>query len=251
MVEARGHYDMAHRLLEVANGVCRYARACGYAEFNPAADLSRVLKPRGPVKHMAAIVNPEEIGLLLRAIDDCPGGLSVRYALKLLPYVFTRSGELRRATWQEIDLEAAIWTIPEKRMKARKEHVIPLPRQAVELFRELKQYSDGNPLVFPSPHNRTEPITGQALRTALRRAGFENNDMSVHGFRSCFSTLCNERGYDPDLIEKSLAHAPKNAVRAAYNRAEYFEKRRALLQEWADYLDELREGVNAGQKESL
>ena len=157
-----------------------------------------------------------------------------------MPYVFTRSGELRRATWPEIDLDKALWIIPAGRMKARREHTIPLPRQVVELFCELQRYNAGKPYVFASPHNRSEPITGEAMLNALRRMGFGPGDMSIHGFRSMFSTLCNEKGLDPDVIERSLAHAPKNAVRAAYNHAEYLEKRRVLLQDWADYLDSLK-----------
>ena len=239
-VESKGHYDLAHSLLGVANGVCKYARACGYAEFNPAADLSSVLKPCPPVKHRATIVEPAEIGRLLRAIDAYPGSISVRYALKIMPYVFTRSKELRLATWQELDLEKAVWTIPAERMKAKREHIVPLPRQAVELFRELHAYNGSKPYVFASHLTRPIHISGQALRKALRKMGFGNDDMTIHGFRSMFSTLCNEKGIDADVIERSLAHAPKNAVRAAYNHAEYMEKRRVLLQDWADYLDNLR-----------
>ena len=241
--EERGAVEMAHKLVQLAGKICSYARLVGYATFNAAAGLGEALPPLPPAKHRAAIISPPEIGGLLRAIETYPGDLSIRYALKILPYVFVRSGELRCAEWGELDFDKAVWIIPAGRMKMKRPHIVPLARQVVKLFEELRQWTGQGRLVFPSPFSASKPITDVGLLNALRRLGYGRDEMSIHGFRGMASTLLNEQGYRSDVIEAQLAHGERNAIRAAYNHAEYMEERRAMMQAWADYLDELRAGA--------
>ena len=255
LVEADGHNVTARKLAETAGQVCRYARTCGYALFNPADGLKEILRPVQTTHH-ASLTNPAEVGFLLRCIDEYQGGLSMIYALKILPYLALRSTELRGARWEEIDLDNALWVVPASRkdrakdgggMKTRVAHEVPLPRQVVELFRTLKKYQEPGPLCFPGRQSATQPISDMGLLNALRRMGFAKGQMTVHGFRGTFSTLLNERklewGFDGDIIEAQLAHKEGDKVRVAYNHASYLEQRRALLQRWADYLDELRDSA--------
>jgi integrase len=251
-VEAAGHNETAHKMVQTAGQICRYARRMGYAKFNPADGLVEDLRPV-ETKHYATIIDPEGIGHLLRSIDEYSGSISVSYALKLLPYLFLRSMELRGARWTEIDLENAVWTVPAWRreskkdgggMKRRREHIVPLSRQVVALYNELKMFTGKGPLCFPSPQSSTVCISDMSLLNGLRRMGFSKEEMTIHGFRAMFSTLINEKklelGIDPDIIESQLAHAPNDKVRDAYNHAQYLDQRRRMLQTWADYLDELR-----------
>ena len=238
--EARGCFEMARRLAQLCGQVTRYARLAGIVQADAASGLTEALTP-SPVRHHATITNPKEIGVLLRAIDDYPGEVVTRYALKILPYVFVRSGELRGALWAEIDLDAATWLIPAERMKKRRPHVVPLSPQVVRLFRELREVTGNGPLAFPSTFSATRCLTDMGLLNALRRMGYGKETMSIHGFRGMASTLLNEQGYRPDVIEVQLAHGERNAVRAAYNHADYLAERRTMMEAWADYLDELRE----------
>lgn len=193
-------------------------------------------------------------------IENYSGDISVMFALRLLPYLALRSTELRGARWQEIELEKAIWIIPASRaerpqdgggMKCRIAHKIPLPTQAINLFRELKEFNQPGELCFPGRQSASRCISDMTLLSALRRLGYSKEKMCVHGFRGTFSTLLNEKklewNFDADVIEKSLAHAGKDTIRASYNHADYFEQRKKLLQKWADYLDSLQE--QAGGKE--
>jgi len=232
--------ETAHRLAQLAGQVCRYARLVGYAKYDVASGLVEALPPV-QTEHYPAIIDPKEIGALLRAIDDYPGDVSTRYALRIMPYVFVRSGELRAATWKEFDLAGAEWVIPARRMKMKRPHNVPLARQVLALLAELREYSGGWDLLFPSPFSATRCISDMALLNALRRMGYGKEQMCVHGFRTTASTILNEQGYRPDVIEAQLSHGEKNAIRGAYNRAEYMPERRSMMQEWADYLDGLRE----------
>ncbi|MBD5646513.1 MAG: integrase arm-type DNA-binding domain-containing protein [Desulfovibrio sp.] len=241
-VEARGCIEMAHRLAQLCGQVTRYARLAGIVQADAASGLTEALAP-AVVRHYATITTPKEIGALLRAIDAYPGEVVTRYALKIIPYVFVRSEELRAAPWAEIDLEAATWLIPAERMKKRRPHAVPLAPQVVKLFRELREFTGNGPLVFPSTFSATRCLTDVGLLNALRRMGYGKEVMSIHGFRAMASTLLNEQGYRPDVIEAQLAHAEKNAVRAAYNHADYLPERRAMMEAWADYLDGLRESA--------
>ena len=242
--EERGHIETAHRLAQIAGQICRYARLAGYVKHDIISRLSEALPPV-QTKHFAAITDPVEIGHLLRAIDEYQGDVSVSYALRIIPYVFVRSGELRGAEWPEINLDAAEWVIPARRqngtgMKMKKPHVVPLAPQVVKRFTELKAVTGMGRYLFPSPFSAGRCISDVGLLNGLRRMGFGKDKMTIHGFRSMASTLLNEQGYRPDVIEAQLAHGDKNLIRAAYNRAEYLTERRQMMEEWANYLDGLR-----------
>ena len=238
--ESRGAIETAHRLVRLSGQVCRYARLIGYCKYDVASGLSEAL-PTIQTKHLATITDPKEIGHLMRSIDEYQGDISISYALKILLYTFVRSGELRAAEWAEIDLDGAEWVVPAGRMKIRQPHVVPLARQVVELLAVMGEHSGHGKLVFPSPFSATRCISDMGLLNALRRMGYEKGVMTIHGFRGMASTLLNEQGYRPDVIEIQLAHAERNTVRKAYNHAKYLPERRRMMQEWADYLDGLRE----------
>ena len=239
-IEARGAIETAHRVLQNCGQVFRYAIATGRAERDPAADLRGALSPV-KAKSMATITEPKTIGALLRNLDAYNGNLIVRAALRLAPYVFVRPGELQRAEWTEFDPDAAEWCIPASKMKMRQVHIVPLARQVVSILEDLRQYTGNGRFLFPSMRANSAPISNMTLLAALRRLGYDKETMTVHGFRSMASTLLNEQGYNRDWIERQLAHGERNSVRAAYNYAEYLPERRKMMQEWADYLDGLRE----------
>jgi integrase len=244
-VEARGVLETARRVRELASRILRYAVVTGRCQHDVAADLRGAVAT--PVAtHFASITDPAEVGKLLRAVDGYVGQPSVCYALRLLPYVFTRPGELRGARWSEFDLEgqAPQWRIAAARMKMGREHLVPLARQVVALLKELRQINGEGDLLFPGLLSAQQPISDMALNGALRRLGYSGDVMTSHGFRSTASTLLNETGYHPDLIELQLAHAERNKVRSAYNKAQRLAERRAMMQAWADYLDGLRAGGN-------
>ncbi|MDR1685019.1 MAG: integrase arm-type DNA-binding domain-containing protein [Desulfovibrio sp.] len=242
---------MAHRIAGVLNRVCLYAWDCGYTDRNLADRISNALKPQ-KAKHRAALITPAEVGMLLQKIYQYRGaGLSVSYCLKILPYLALRSEEIRGARWEEIDPDTAVWTIPAMRheygggMKMRIAHTIPLSRQVVSLFKELKEFQriviGDCDLCFPSPRFNGRRITSESLMVALKVI-HGSSDISVHGFRTTFSTLARERGFNAAHVEKQLAHRERDSVIEAYDRSTYFEQRRGDMQEWADYLDELRDG---------
>jgi integrase len=162
--------------------------------------------------------------------------------LKLAPYVFVRPGELRAAEWSEFDFKSAEWRIPAERMKMREAHIVPLSRQAIAILRDIQPLTSSGRLVFPSLRTNTRPISEGTLNAALRRLGFSKEDMTGHGFRTMASTLLNEQGWHPDLIELQLAHAERNKVRAAYNRSQRLDERRKMMQAWSDYLEALKVG---------
>ena len=245
----KGLHETSRRLLQIINQVFRYAIATGRAKHNIAADLRGALRPRR-VTHRAAIVEPSKVGQLLRDIDAYEGYFPLVCALKLAPLVFTRPTELRAARWSEFDLDEKEWRIPADRMKQRRQHIVPLSTQAVRILEDLHDATGDGTYLFPSIRTATRPISDATLLNALRRMGYQKQEMSVHGFRSIASTLLNELGYNRDWIERQLAHGEDNDVRAAYNHAEYLPERRRMMQEWADYLDKLRDNnvheVSAG-----
>jgi integrase len=175
---------------------------------------------------------------LLAGIDSYDGDVQTRLALKLLALTFVRTNELRSATWAEIELDKAEWTIPAQRMKTKAPHHVPLARQAVEAFRQLQALNGGWALVFPG-RRPAQPMSKNTILFALYRMGYHSR-MTAHGFRAIASTTLNELGYRPDVIERQLAHTEKNAVRAAYHRSQYLQERKAMMQQWADHLDALR-----------
>lgn len=240
-IETRGAYDLAHRVLQVCGQVFRYGIATGRCERNHSADLRGALTPH--VKKHQSAVRPEELPDLLRAISkyDETGDKQTRLALQLLAKTFCRTNELIGAEWCEFDLDNAIWIIPAERMKMKTEHVVPLAQQALAILSELKPISCGSRFVFPG-RNRDKPISNNTMLFALYRMGYKGK-MTGHGFRAVASTILNETGFKPDVIERQLAHCERNEVRGAYNRAEYLPERKRMMQHWADYLDAIEAGA--------
>ncbi len=243
-VESTGKLETAQRLKQKIGQVCRYAIVEGMAEVDPTGSLRGVLKtPK--THHHAAITEPKAIGALLRAIDGFEGQPVTLAALKLLPLVFVRPGELRHAEWLEFDLEAAVWHIPAERMKMGAAHIVPLSKQAVAILRALYPLTGPRGYVFPSVRTSTRPMSENTVNAALRRLGYSKDEMTGHGFRAMASSRLNEMGWTPDAIERQLAHAESNAVRAAYSHgAAYLDERRRMMQAWADYLDGIKTGGN-------
>lgn len=253
-IEERGAIETADRGLMLCRQVWRYGVATGRVSRDITADLKGALTPyRG--RHFAAITEPVKLGELLRAIQAYRGGPIVRAALQLAPLLFQRPGELRAAAWAEIDLDAALWTIPPARMKREKDgkengapHLVPLPRQAVEILRELHPLTGRSALVFPGERNHERPISENSVRTALISMGYTPDLQTWHGFRATARTMLAERlDFDPLVIEAQLAHAVKDANGRAYNRTQYLKHRAAMMQAWADYLDKLRQGAEVIQ----
>lgn len=244
-VEARGALETAHRLHQNCGQIWRYAVATGRAEREITGDLKGALPPAKET-HLGAITEPVQIGAILRNIDEYVGSEVVRLALKLAPLVFVRPGELRKAEWTEFDFDKAEWVIPEHKMKAKRKHVVPLSLQAIAILNELKVISGNAQYIFPSPRSETRPISDVALLAALRRMGYKKEEMTTHGFRAMASTNLEQLGYDVRVIELQLAHSDQNEVRAAYKRDMsrlQIDQRRAMMQQWADYLDGLRSGA--------
>ena len=243
MIEECGKGETAKRTLLNAGQVFRFAVATGRAKRDPTADLRGAL---APVKggHHAAVTEPKAFGALLRAIDGYPGEPVTRAALRLLPLVFVRPGELRLAEWAEIDLGGGQWVIPGRRMKMGADHVVPLSRQAVAILRELHPLTGRRTLVFPSLRSPDRPMSDATLTAALRRLGFPRDEVVPHGFRASARTLLDEvLGERVDLIEHQLAHQVKDANGRAYNRTAHLPERVTMMQRWADYLDGLKNGA--------
>lgn len=240
LYERRGHIETAHKLMQLCGQVMRYARITGRVKYDVASGLTEaMMKPKH--KHFPAITKPKEVGRLMRDIDEYNEGFfSIRYFLKIIPYVFTRPSELRLAQWEEVDFEKNIWVVPESRMKMRREHVAPLADQVVALLRELQKYSGEGKYLFPSIRAKSTVISDAAPLAALRKLGYDQDQMTLHGFRAMASTNLNELGFRVDVIETQLAHKEPDSVRLAYNRAQYMEERRKMMQAWADWLDATR-----------
>ena len=242
--ERRGRLETANLLRAFASRVFRFAVATARAERDPAQLLIGALTtPR--VKHFAAIIDPNEFGALLRAIEDYQGDPAVMYALKLTPHVFQRPGELRQMEWAEVNFDKAVWTIPVTKMKMRQPHSVPLSRQALAILQAMRSLSGSGRYVFPSIRTRARPISENTINAALRRMGYSKEQMTAHGFRTSASSLLNESGkWNPDAIERALAHMVAGSVRRIYNQSAYWAERVELAQWWSDYMDELRKGGN-------
>lgn len=238
-VQARGAIETTHRIQQNCGQVFRYAVATGRAASDPSRDLRGALPAWKPV-HYPTITAPRDVGRLLRDLQAHKGGYVVRCALTLTPLLFVRPGELRRAEWSEIDLEAAEWRIPASKMKGRVMHIVPLARQAVAALKELHPLTGSGKWVFPGHRTNGEPMSENTVNAALRRMGYDRTMLTAHGFRGMASTMLHEQGWPTDVIERQLSHAERNAVKAAYNHAEHLPKRREMMQAWADYLDGLR-----------
>ncbi|ARU30786.1 integrase [Sulfuriferula sp. AH1] len=243
-MESRGVISTAHDVLALCGRIFRYGVATGKAERDPAADLRGALTPIQST-HFASITEPKDIGELLRKIETYRGSHVTRCALALAPLVFVRPGELRHAEWCEIDFDAALWTIPAEKMKARREHIVPLATQAIAIFREMQPLTGMGKYVFAGAHNANRPMSDGAINKALQSLGYDTQKVQTgHGFRSMASTLLNEQGYNFDAIEVQLAHKETNKVRAAYNKAQYLPERKKMMQSWADYLIGLKNGAD-------
>jgi integrase len=239
-IEAKGNYETAKRLRAKVSAVFRYAVANGTATTDPTYALKDALI-RPTAKPRAAIIDASSLGDLMRAIDGFHGQAVTRIALQLLALLVPRPGELRKARWSEFDIEACVWSIPAERMKMRRAHRVPLPKQAVRFLDELKALTGNTEFVLPSLVSSTRIMSENTLNTALRRMGFGADEMTSHGFRATFSTLANESGlWNPDAIERALAHVESNNVRRAYARGEHWEERVRLADWWASFLDQVR-----------
>lgn len=240
--EAAGKVETAHRARSLAGQVFRYAIATGRTERNPAADLVGALEtPKG--EHFASVTDPNQIGPLMRALYGYNGTPVVAAALKLGPLIFVRPGELRHARWVDIDLDAAEWRYTTS--KTGTPHIVPLSEQAVAILRELRPLTGRGDYVFPSHRGRGRPMSDAALGAAMRRMGIDGDTMTAHGFRAMARTVLDEvLGFRPDYIEHQLAHAVRDPNGRAYNRTAHLLERKKMMQAWADYLEDLREGAN-------
>jgi integrase len=243
-IEGKGTLESARRTLQLAGMVFRYAVATARLASDPTRDLRGALAtPK--VTHYAAILEAAKVGELLRAIDGYESLGLTRLALQLAPHVFVRPGQLRHARWDEIDLDGALWTIPAEKTKMRKEHRVPLSRQAVAILREIHALTGPAGYVFPSIRTRARPMSENTLNAGLRRLGYASDEMTAHGFRAMAATLLNESGkWHSDAIERSLAHGDADKVRAAYTRGAYWQERVSMAQWWSDHLDTLRKGAD-------
>lgn len=243
-IESKGNLESARRTLQLASMVFRYAVATTRLRSDPTRDLRGALTvPK--VTHYGAIIDPGGVGELLRAIDGYEGMGIAKLAMQLAPHVFVRPGELRHAEWEEVDFEAAVWTIPAGKMKMRKAHTVPLSRQAVALFNEVRLITGPAGYVFPSIRTKSRPMSENTINAGLRRLGYSSREMTAHGFRAMASTLLNESGrWSHDAIERALAHADSDKVRAAYHRGAHWKERVEMAQWWSDHLDQLRKGAD-------
>ena len=241
-VEKTGRRETARRLRGAIGSVFRCAMVTLRATQDPTVALQgALLAPR--VNHRAAIVDEKAFGGLLRAIDGYDGWPTLKAALQFIALTFARPGEVRGAKRHEFDLENAVWRIAPERMKMRRPHEVPLSRQAITVLQDIWPLSEHGELVFPSIRSNRRPLSENALNSALRRMGYQQHEMTAHGFRSTASTMLNERGYNADVIEAALGHQDEDEIRRAYNRARYWTERVKLMQDWADMLDKFRAAI--------
>ena len=241
-VERTGRIETAVRVKSAVSAVMKYAIATARAKRDPTLDLQGMLAtPRA--NHYPAIVDPTELGAVLRAVDGYRGQYTTRAALQLLPMLFCRPGELRNMTWGSLDLEAGTWTYTVS--KGGEGRVTPLPPQAVAILESLDPITGRGPFVFPSGRTSERPMSENTLSAALKRMDY-GGEMVAHGFRAAARTILVERlGYSAELVEFQLGHAVRDMHGRSYNRAHWMEQRRDMLRHWASYLDELRDGGGA------
>lgn len=238
-IEKSGRRETARKVRGAIGSVFRLAITTLRATNDPTFPLrGALLKPN--VQHRAAITDEAKLGALMVAIDEYDGWPTIRAALQLTALTMTRPGEVRYMRRAEILWPKATWRIPAERMKMRRPHDVPLSRQALTIIRDIWSLSEGHELVLPSIRSPRKALSENAMNSALRRIGFSKEEVCAHGFRSSASTILNERGFDPNVIETALAHQDKDAIRATYNRAKYWPQRVKLLQDWADLLDEFK-----------
>ena len=241
-IEARGRLETAKKLRGAIGQVFRFAIATGRAENDPSGALKGALASP-TVQHRAAIIEPKAFGGLLRAIAGYEGGAETLAALQLLPLTLVRPGELRAAEWAEFDLDAGIWTLPAPKTKMRRPHRVPLAPQATAILRDLQAFTGQGKFLFPSVRTPTRCMSENTINAALRRLGFQKEEMSGHGFRSSASSMLNESGlWHADAIERQLAHVDNDSVRRAYARADFWDERVRMMAWWADRCEEMRRG---------
>lgn len=249
-IARKGNRETARRALQMSSAVFRFAVATARLTSDPVRDLKGAL-PAPSTRNHAAILEPAKLGELLRAIDGYHGNTSTLFALQLLPHVFTRPGELRQATWQEIDFDAAVWTVPAGRMKMRRAHHVPLSRQAQTILKSAKAITSRDTgYIFPSIRSSARPISNNTMNAAMRRMGFTSDEVTSHGFRATASSLLNEARdrqgkpmWSSDAIERALAHGDDDRIRGIYNRSPYWAERVEMAQWWSDRLDQIRAGA--------
>jgi len=241
-IEKSGRRETARRLRGVIGSVFRYAMVTLRATNDPTLALQgALLAPK--VNHRAAITDEKGFGGLLRAIDGYDGWPTLKAALQFTALTFARPGEVRGAVRREFEFDKAVWRIAPERMKMRRPHEVPLSRQAIIVLQDIWPLSEHGELVFPSIRSNRRPLSENALNSALRRMGYEQHEMTAHGFRSTASTMLNERGYNADVIEAALGHQDEDEIRRAYNRARYWTERVKLMQDWADLLEKFRVAI--------
>jgi integrase len=236
VVEDRGTLDTAQRVMQICGQIFMYAIATGRAERNPVPDLRGAIKT--PVVKHHSYLKENELPSYLEKLAAYDGDPQTKLALRLLLLTFVRTTELRAAQWEEINWDKAEWRIPAERMKMKKLHIVPLATQSIAVLRELEKHSGNRQHLFPNQHKPATFMSENTMLFALYRMGYHSK-ATGHGFRSTASTILNEHGFRPDVIERQLAHSERNAVRAAYNHAQYLPERRQMMQWWADYLDEI------------
>ena len=239
-IEKTGALETLQKVRSHTSRVFRYSVGLGIVERDPTRDLPNDIFQKPKVKHYATITDPKEIGGLLRMLDDYQGSYQVAFALKIAPYLFLRPNELAGLRWDEIDFNDRIIRIAAKRMKMSIAHLVPLPSQVIVLLQKIRSIKASSEFVFPSIRNKGIGISPESLRAGLRRLGLDKDEFTTHGFRHMASTRLHELGFKGGVIERQLAHAEKNKVKAAYNHAEYLDERTVMMQEWADYLDGLK-----------
>jgi integrase len=237
---AKEELETAHRLHSEIGAAFAYAIAHGFTDFDPAQAVAKQIPPQ-KVKHRAALTEQKEVGQMLRDIYSYEGTFVVQCALRISPLLFQRPGEIRQMEWKDVDLAAREWR--PFVTKTNVMHIVPLSTQAIAILEGIKPLTGSGRYVFPSSRGDGRPMSDGTVRTALRTLGYDKDSMSAHGFRTTASTLLNEQGWSPDAIERQLCHMPRDQVRAAYNRAQYLEERRRMMQAWADYLDALKSGA--------
>lgn len=248
-IEDRGAIETTHRVHQVCAQILRFAVATGRTLSDPSRDLRGALTPWKP-EHYPTLTNPRDVGRLLHDLSSYQGSFITRCALQLAPLLFVRPGELRRAEWCEFDLQRAEWRIPASKMKGRVLHIVPLSPQALAILHDLKPLTGDRTWLFPGNRTNGEPMSENTINAALRRLGYSRAQLTAHSFRSMASTMLHELGWPSDVIERQLAHAERNAVKAAYNHAEHLPVRKKLMQAWADHLDGLRKEARLSPREA-
>lgn len=234
-IESKKLHETAHRVLHICDAIFRFAIVTARLEINPAPNLRGALQPH-IIEHLPSI-RPSEVPAFFAAFRKLSTNRTYKLAFRLLALSVVRTGELRHARWSDFDIENREWIIPAEHTKCRREHIVPLPQQAISILRELTELDHAGPWAFPNQQPRKHPVMSEnALNNMIKQMGYRGK-MVGHGFRSLFSTVTNEQGFNPDAIERQLAHIEANSVRAAYNRADYLSERREIMQWWADWLD--------------